>query len=36
MKQDIRLYIDNELVDFSSELSMPFNYQLEEIGRAHV
>ena len=30
MKQDIRLYIDNELVDFSSELSMPFNYQLED------
>lgn len=30
MKQDVKLYIDDMLVDFSNELSMPFTYQLED------
>lgn len=30
MKQDIKLYINDMPVDFSSELSMPFNYMLED------
>ena len=30
MKQDVRLYINDKLVDFSNELSMPFIYQLED------
>lgn len=30
MKQDVRLYINDRLVDFSNELSMPFMYQLED------
>lgn len=30
MKQDIKLYIDDKLVDFSSEIPMPFVYQLED------
>lgn len=30
MKQDVRLYINDRLVDFSNELSMPFIYQLED------
>ena len=30
MRQDIKLYINDMPVDFSSELSMPFNYQLED------
>ena len=32
MKQDIRLYIDNQLVDFSDELSLPFNYEFENLS----
>lgn len=32
MKQDVRLYISNKLVDFSSELSMPFTYQLKDVN----
>lgn len=30
MKQDVRLYIADRLVDFSSELSIPFTYQIED------
>lgn len=30
MKQDVKLFINNELVDYSDELSMPFIYQLED------
>jgi hypothetical protein len=30
MKNDVRLYINDELVDMSDELSMPFMYQLED------
>lgn len=30
MKQDIKLYISDMLVDFSNELDMPFVYQLED------
>lgn len=30
MKQDVRLYIADMLVDFSNELSMPFTYQIED------
>lgn len=29
--KDIKLFIDNKLVDFSDELSMPLTYQLEEL-----
>lgn len=36
MKQDIKLYIDDKLVDFSSELSMPFVYQLEDTNNPTV
>lgn len=32
MKQDIKLYISNQEVDFSSELSMPFTYQLKDVN----
>lgn len=32
MKQDVKLYIADKLVDFSSELSMPFTYQLKDIN----
>lgn len=32
MKQDVKLYIADKLVDFSSELSMPFTYQLKNIN----
>ena len=32
MKQDVRLYINDMLVDFSNELSMPFTYQLEDLN----
>ena len=32
MKQDVKLYISNKLVDFSEELSMPFTYQLKDIN----
>lgn len=32
MKQDVRLYIANKLVDFSEELSMPFTYQLKDVN----
>lgn len=31
MKQDVRLYIANQQVDFSGELSLPFNYELESL-----
>ena len=31
MKQDIRLYIGDKLVDFSNELSLPFIYQTEDL-----
>lgn len=30
MKQDIKLYIENNLVDFSDEISIPFTYELED------
>ena len=36
MKQDVRLYISNKLVDFSSELSMPFTYQLKDVNNPTV
>lgn len=32
MKQDVRLYINDRIVDFSNELSMPFTYQLEDFN----
>ena len=32
MKQDIKLYIGDRLVDFSEELSMPFTYSLKDIN----
>lgn len=32
MIQDVRLYINNRLVDFSNELSLPFTYQLEDLN----
>ena len=32
MKQDVKLYIADKLVDFSSELSIPFTYQLKNVN----
>lgn len=32
MTQDVRLYINDMLVDFSNELSLPFTYQLEDLN----
>lgn len=32
MKQDIKLYISDMLVDYSSEISLPFVYQLEDVN----
>lgn len=32
MTQDVRLYINDMLVDFSNELSIPFTYQLEDLN----
>lgn len=36
MKQDIKLYIDDKLVDFSSEVAIPFVYQLEDVNNPTV
>lgn len=36
MLQDIRLYIDKKLVDFSNEISLPFTYQLEDLSNPTV
>lgn len=36
MKQDIKLYIADKEVDFSSELSLPFVYQLEDTNNPTV
>lgn len=36
MKQDVKLFINNELVDFSNELSMPFVYQLEDTNNPSI
>ena len=36
MKNDVKLFINNELVDFSNELSMPFVYQLEDTNNPSI
>lgn len=36
MKQDIKLYIDDKLVDFSNELIIPFTYQLKDVNKPTV
>lgn len=36
MKQDVKLYISDRLVDFSSELSMPFTYQLKDLNNPSI
>ena len=36
MKQYIKLYIDDKLVDFSSEVAIPFVYQLEDVNNPTV
>ena len=36
MKQDVKLYISDRLVDFSGELSMPFTYQLKDLNNPSI
>lgn len=36
MKQDVKLYISDRLVDFSNELSMPFTYQLKDLNNPSI
>lgn len=36
MKQDVKLYISDRLVDFSDELSMPFTYQLKDLNNPSI
>lgn len=36
MKQDIKLFISDKLVDFGDELSMPFTYQLKDVNNPTV
>lgn len=36
MKNDVKLFINNELVDFSNDLSMPFVYQLEDTNNPSI
>lgn len=36
MKQDIQLYINDKLVDFTDELNMPFTYQLKDINNPSI
>lgn len=36
MKNDIKLFINNELVDYSNELSIPFVYQLEDVNNPSI
>lgn len=35
-KQNVRLYIDDKLVDFSEELSMPFTYTLKDVNNPSI
>lgn len=36
MRNDVKLFINDELVDFSNELSMPFMYQLEDTNNPSI
>lgn len=36
MRNEVKLFINDELVDFSNELSMPFVYQLEDVNNPSV
>lgn len=36
MKQETKLYISDKLVDFSTELSIPFTYQLKDINNPSI